>query len=219
MATGSTKSRIIHSAIELFNERRFGAVTTAALAEHLEMSEGNLWYHFKNKRALLRSITELFIPRVEARLNMRPPTNGDVLASYGEMLFTFNREIEDFRFLYRDQADYGEHTNLLLSNLPKFFADTFSQFGAFHDALVRAGHMKNDAQQLASLTEASIVAFRFHLEFNRERGVRRTDDPGELSGACDLHLRLFEPLIDARASQAIRKQILARHVAHAKLVA
>lgn len=202
----ATKTRIIQTALEMFNEERFGAVTTAALAKRLEMAEGNLWYHFPAKRDLLKAITELFIPHVQGRLGIRPTPDGDVLDQYALMLYTFNKEQRDFRFMYRDQADYGEHTGKLLSHLPKFFADTFEQFDEFHNALIEQGFLRRDEQRIADYAEASIISFRYFLEYSRERGIS-PKAKSAIYGASDLHLRLFAPLFQEDALAQIRTHL------------
>ena len=63
-----TRDRIVETARALFNEQGYGAVSTAALAAACGMAEGNLWYHFKTRRALLDALGERFAARIEARL-------------------------------------------------------------------------------------------------------------------------------------------------------
>ncbi|MDW3197083.1 MAG: TetR/AcrR family transcriptional regulator [Cytophagales bacterium] len=48
-----TKERIISAAIELFNEQGFVNVRLQNIADELEISVGNLAYHFKNKEAIV----------------------------------------------------------------------------------------------------------------------------------------------------------------------
>lgn len=52
----NTKKRIIKKAIKLYNELGFANVTSRRLAEALQMSHGNLEYHYKNKEAILLAI-------------------------------------------------------------------------------------------------------------------------------------------------------------------
>ncbi len=52
----NTKERIINTAIELFNEKGFVSVTMRDLANELDMSLGNLTYHFKKKEELMEAI-------------------------------------------------------------------------------------------------------------------------------------------------------------------
>jgi len=52
----NTKARIIQQAKTLFNQSGFGAVNMYELAKSLNMSRGNMTYHFKNKELLLTEI-------------------------------------------------------------------------------------------------------------------------------------------------------------------
>lgn len=51
-----TKSRILETAIELFNERGTKGVTTNHIAAAMGISPGNLYYHFRNKEEIIRAI-------------------------------------------------------------------------------------------------------------------------------------------------------------------
>lgn len=52
-----TKQRILNQAVKAFNKSGYGAVNLFELAKSLEMSRGNMTYHFKDKEALLKEIT------------------------------------------------------------------------------------------------------------------------------------------------------------------
>ena len=58
MATDSTTRRILDAALELFNERGVGVVSTRAIAERAGVSSGNLHYHFAGKQAIVRALLE-----------------------------------------------------------------------------------------------------------------------------------------------------------------
>ncbi|MEL6986347.1 MAG: TetR/AcrR family transcriptional regulator [Bacteroidota bacterium] len=53
-----TKQKIINCAIKLFNKQGFGAVTLFEIAGELNISRGNLTYHYKSKDVLLAAIAE-----------------------------------------------------------------------------------------------------------------------------------------------------------------
>lgn len=53
-----TKQRILNQAIKAFNKSGYGAVNLFELAKSLDMSRGNMTYHFKDKEALLKEITD-----------------------------------------------------------------------------------------------------------------------------------------------------------------
>lgn len=188
-----TRQKILLTARTLFNEQHFGRVTTSMLAQAVGIAEGNLWYHFKSKRALLDALTEEFIEYVQGRLALRPSATSSVLSDYASMLNALAEEQRQYRFLYRDQADYGEHTDVLLEALPRIYADTFDQFRAFFDAMVKDGHFINPTADREELISASILLVRYHLEFKREMGDDASIGSGAVRGALMLHLSILAP--------------------------
>ena len=199
-----TKDRILNTARELFNARRFGNVTTAELASECGIAEGNLWYHFKNKRSLLEAITERFLVDVEERLALLPSDPDVILEQYAEMLLALMSEIRRYRFLYRDQADYGEHTDNLLKRLPGIYRDTQTQFQAFFHGMVKQNHLDLDPALIPALATNSILILRYHLEFLRESGHDSDIGSGAVRSAVAQHLTLFEQSLSHAARRSLR---------------
>ncbi|WP_420593495.1 TetR/AcrR family transcriptional regulator [Deinococcus sp.] len=52
----SAKDRILDAALTLFNAQGSANVTTNHIGEQLKMSPGNLYYHFRNKEAIIRAL-------------------------------------------------------------------------------------------------------------------------------------------------------------------
>jgi AcrR family transcriptional regulator len=59
------KQYIIRESIKIFNERSFDGVTLHELAILLNMSRGNLAYHYKDKDVLLKAIVEEMRNKIE----------------------------------------------------------------------------------------------------------------------------------------------------------
>ncbi|MEM7329939.1 MAG: TetR/AcrR family transcriptional regulator [Pseudomonadota bacterium] len=187
-----TRDRILKAARELFNAERFGNVTTADLARACGIAEGNLWYHFKNKRALLDAISEQFLEDVEVRLAMLPSAPETLLRDYAALLIALMSEQRQYRFLYRDQADYGEHTDRLLQRLPGIYRDTHTQFQSFLHGMVKAGLLAIPPERLPDLTTNCVIILRYQLEYLRERGDDSEIGSGAVRQAIRQHLTLFE---------------------------
>lgn len=200
----NTRQRIIEAALRLFNDKHFGNVTTAELAAELSMTEGNLWYHFKSKRALLEATADLYLERAERRLSILPG-EGDVLDGYAGLLAALSAEVRDFRFIFRDRADYGEHTQRMIAQAPGIYEGTWHQFGQFFRALKRAGHLDIPDQWIDPLVTNSIIIIRFSLEFfremNAEEGGQKQIDWGIVQ-----HLASFGDMLHGDA----RRHLLAK---------
>lgn len=207
-----TKDRILETAREQFNARRFGNVTTADLAAECGIAEGNLWYHFKNKRALLEALTDQFLIDVEERLALLPCDETRILEDYAELLAAMVMELRRYRFLYRDQADYGEHTDRLLQRLPGIYRDTLTQFRSFLTAMVKTGLLDMEPQSLESLATNAVIILRYHLEFLRESGEDSDVGSGAVERAIDQHLTLFQHALSPAAQLRLNRALAQRMV-------
>ncbi len=201
-----TKDRILHRAKELFNEQGFGNVTTAALAQSVGIAEGNLWYHFNNKRALVEAITLEFIESTGPRSKLEPQDDDTIISDYVAFLSAFAQELTDYSFLYRDQADYGEHSAALLEVLPKLYQDSQRQFRAFFAAMVRTGHLDWPETQLDDLAINASILLRYGLTYFRESGQsggRSTADT--VRQVLMQHLTLFEHGLQPATAAQLRQ--------------
>lgn len=197
MAKGGTRDKIIEGACALFNERGYGAVTTAALAEHLGIAEGNLWYHFKTKQALLEAIGERFAERVEARLMLRP--QGDPIVDYAEFLRVAMDEFRAFRFLYRDQHAYGDHVPLIRDHAPDWLERSAAQIEERLAALVDAGLLVWPRHGLRDLAVNATIIMRYGLDHYRELGEPTESGTGAVRKTLLRHLTLFDHALHPEA--------------------
>jgi AcrR family transcriptional regulator len=61
-----SRTKLLQSALELFAARGYSATSVDAIAENAGVSVGLLYYHFKNKPALLQAIFEQSLADVQA---------------------------------------------------------------------------------------------------------------------------------------------------------
>ncbi|MDO6685722.1 MULTISPECIES: TetR/AcrR family transcriptional regulator [unclassified Agarivorans] len=94
-----TKDKIIHTSLQLFNERGERQITTNHIAAELGISPGNLYYHFGNKQEIIRSIFQLYVEQLEN--SFRP--HADQLLSLDHLTQYLDASFElmwRFRFMY-----------------------------------------------------------------------------------------------------------------------
>lgn len=96
-----TRDRILNASLRLFNERGERNVSTNHIAAELGMSPGNLYYHFRNKQALVAELFNAYSLQVTEFLALpqgRSLTFADKV-QYFESIF---ESMWEYRFFYRD---------------------------------------------------------------------------------------------------------------------
>lgn len=95
----SKKDQILSVAKDLFNLQGFASVNMHELAQKLDMSRGNLTYHFKNKDLLLAAIAQEMWSKLEVEQNKsRQLPSFQNLHNEVQLLMRFQNEYE-FIFL------------------------------------------------------------------------------------------------------------------------
>ena len=203
----STKDRIVAEALTLFNARGYGNVSTAALAAQLGMAEGNLWYHYQTKRAVLEAIAARFAEAIEARLALTPQPGSDPVAAYAALLRAMIDEFRTFRFLYRDQPSYGEHVAVIAEAAPDWIARTYVQLERHYAALADAGLLDMTNDKLRDLAINATIILRYGLEHFRELGEPTGEGTGAVRRTLLRHVTLFEDRLDAGAAARLKAAI------------
>ncbi|HDZ3733376.1 TPA: TetR/AcrR family transcriptional regulator [Vibrio harveyi] len=99
-----TRDKIVYAALELFNQHGERNITTNHIADHIEISPGNLYYHFRNKQEIVREIFALYSAELLERFT---PIQGSqesltMLKSYLDSIFTL---MWKYRFFYANPPE------------------------------------------------------------------------------------------------------------------
>jgi AcrR family transcriptional regulator len=96
-----TRDRILQTSLLLFNQEGEAPQTAVDISNALEISPGNLYYHFKGKDAIIRALFGAF--EDEMRIILRGSKDGVTsIEDNWVYLYIILEEIYDFRFFYRD---------------------------------------------------------------------------------------------------------------------
>lgn len=106
-----TRDRILYKSLELFNELGEPNVTTLLISDELDISPGNLYYHFKSKTDILTNLFEWYESEMGALLETSNPAP-DIEDQWFFLHLIFEH-IEKYQFLYKDIVHVlGQHDNL-----------------------------------------------------------------------------------------------------------
>lgn len=97
----NTKEKILEKALDLFNESGIEKITTRSIAQQLEMSQGNLHYHYANKNVLIESLFEKFLAELKASERYTEGNPFEKEQVIGSMRDNFQIMFR-FRFFFKD---------------------------------------------------------------------------------------------------------------------
>ena len=202
-----TRDRIIEQARLLYNQLGYANVSSATLADHLGIAEGNLWYHFRTKRAILSAISERFAEDIEQRLFRLPNAQVNIVDDYAALLQMMMAELREYRFLYRDQADYGGHDEIVRLGVPSWTRRSQAQVRAFLKALVGAKLLDWPEERLGDLAINATIILRYGLDHFREMGAPIEQGGGAVRNTLLRHLTLFEHRLMPDAAVRLRRAL------------
>lgn len=102
-----TAERILVTSLDIFNQQGENNVSSVEIAMELDISPGNLYYHFKGKEVIVSALFDLYQEQLRTILDA-PSNQPDVPLSIEEFFYYLYLIIEKnhlFRFLYRNPTD------------------------------------------------------------------------------------------------------------------
>ena len=164
LRTQRTRARVLAQSLALFNELGEAQVTTGQIADALDMSPGNLYYHFRNKDQI---IEELFA-RFEERIDVppRPVAGGaEAIEDLWLYLHLMLEAIGEYRFLYRNLDDLLGRNRRLREHFARIVQRKFEAVVGLCEALVRSGAMRARPGEIATLARNVLVVATYWLSF------------------------------------------------------
>ena len=145
-----TSQRIVETSLDLFNQLGERSVSTNHIAAHMEISPGNLYYHFPNKQAIISVLFAEFETLVLSFL--RPPQGRRVaVADKRHYVQHLLDAMWRYRFIYRDIEHLLRSDSDLAASYRRFSFACLTQAQAIYSGFVEAGILRMSAQQVESL--------------------------------------------------------------------
>jgi len=146
-----TSERIVQNSLDLFNQQGERSVSTNHIAAHMDISPGNLYYHFPNKQAIIAVLFAEYEALVDSFL--RPPQGR--AATIDDKRFYLKALLAAmwrYRFLHRDLEHLLESDAELAARYRRFSQRCLIQGQSIYGGFVEAGILAMDAVQIESLT-------------------------------------------------------------------
>ena len=164
-----TRERILDLSLAMFNERGEPNVTTNHIADELEISPGNLYYHFRNKD----DIVEHLFARYEARIDQVLVTPDDRLPTLEDIWLQLHVAFEvmwEFRFIFRDLVDLTSRNRKLRLHYARTLKRAIGNASAVMQGLVRAEVMRASRAEVEATANNILLVATFWLNYSAVRG-------------------------------------------------
>ena len=166
-----THQRILDASLAMFNTQGEPNVTTNHIADELEISPGNLYYHFRNKDDIIEQLFGVYEQRIDTALSTpsgRLPNLEDI---WLQLHLVFEC-IWDYRFLYRDLVDILSRNRRLRIRFARILkrADDSAHF--VMRGLSKAGVMRASPSELDAAATNILVIATFWLNYSAVRGQK-----------------------------------------------
>ena len=196
-----TRERIVETALRLFNDFGEPNVTTTVIADEMDISPGNLYYHFHSKDEIVNALFEEYEREIEHLLSPpggRPVTAEDIWF-FLHLLFEL---IWKYRFFYRDINDLLTRNRLVETHFQRILEHKVQTGMAICEALLASGMLRANKAEVEALATNMTVVATFWLSYEHARHPRSAPDVGR--GAYQV-ISLAAPFLHGEARRLLER--------------
>ncbi len=196
-----TRERILETALKLFNDFGEPNVTTTVIADEMEISPGNLYYHFHSKDEIVNALFADYEKEIEPLLTApgsRPQGTEDIWL-FLHLLF---ETIWKFRFFYRDINDLLTRNRLVETHFQRILEHKENTAISVCEGLAASGTLTATAGEIRALATNMSVVATFWLSFEHARRPRGEPDIGR--GVYQV-MSLAAPYLQGEARHLLEK--------------
>ncbi len=160
-----TRTRILVASLLLFNEQGEPNTSTNDIANEVDISPGNLYYHFRKKSDLINALLEEF--QADARRVLQPPDIDSLsVEDFWVFLHLLLETMSAYRFLLRDMETLGAHYPKVSQTLGKFVKALVAVVRLYLEGMRQAGILTIDAGDVAVVGRIVVVIALFSERYD-----------------------------------------------------
>lgn len=200
-----TRTRILVATLTLFNEQGEPNTTTNAIADEVDISPGNLHYHFRKKAELVDALLKAF--QADAGQVLEPPSAATV-EDFWAFLQSLVELLAAYRFLLRDTETLIMSYPNVRKALAGFSRALLGIMQLYQDALRRDGTLEMGREHEGLVARVLVITVLFSERFDDLGGKRAAADDAATQIARSV-LVILQPYGSSRGKMIIDE--LLRH--------
>jgi AcrR family transcriptional regulator len=158
-----TRDRILHASLELFNARGESNVTTLQIADEIDISPGNLYYHFKSKSDIVTELYDWYEDQIGELLAV-PEVEISVDDQWLFLHLLFET-IAHFRFLYQDLVNVLSRYEHLQPRFQRIIKRKYDASQRICDSFRKQGILEASDLETEALCHQIVLTVTYWLSF------------------------------------------------------
>jgi AcrR family transcriptional regulator len=167
-----TRDRILHCSLMLFNEEGEPGTTTVDIANELDISPGNLYYHFKGKDIIIAELFNQLETGLQEILSAAIEKPLSVEDNWYYLFIVFE-EIYNYRFFYHNLTDLLERYPDLKKRFRRLVQLKKDAIRAVWTILTHEAELGMTDHELEAMVNNMVIVLNFWLNYeelnNQER--------------------------------------------------
>ena len=189
-----TKDKIIATAIDLFNIHGTKAISTNHIAKEMGISPGNLYYHFRSKNDIIRSISDNFSNELGSVLKIQLDTIADFSSNLTSLFNRFFKIQQSYQFLFLEGVHLTKQDSRLLDNYTNLRSLIKKGYHELLSNLVKIKIMKRQSLNIIDdLLDAQWIIMWYWI--NHTIMDRNTYDDFQIQKGIKLSFSIIKPYL------------------------
>lgn len=174
-----TRDRILATSLELFNLCGEPNVTTIDIANEMEISPGNLYYHFRNKDEIIFELFQQFEGNINEVLQTDLSPDLEMM-DYWMFVHMIFEKIWHSRFLYRDPATILERNEKLQKKFNRILDKKANSCRSIILMMRETGLIKISDGETERLVTNIVITTTYWLNYQHIRHQGQYAEPDDL---------------------------------------
>ncbi len=196
-----TRDRILITSLDLFNLCGEPNVTTIDIANEMDISPGNLYYHFRNKDEIIFELYLLFEGSILDVLEA-PQSEELALTDYWMYIHLIFEKIWEFRFIYRDLASILERNDKMQKRFNKVLDKKAQACMSILESMQVSGILQlTDQTMLDALATNVVITATYWLNYQQIRSFGKEMPEEDLGQGVYQVMTLIAPYLPAESRE------------------
>jgi AcrR family transcriptional regulator len=161
-----TPQRILETSLALFNRYGEPHITTADIADEMNISPGNLYYHFRNKDDIIAALYEALEAGIAPLLSL-PEGRAAGVEDLWLLLHLLFERMREYRFFYRDLDEITSRNRKIATRFASVTRRGENTVIELCRGLVMASEMRATEREIAALASNVTLVATYWMSYQR----------------------------------------------------